>query len=228
MNSINMHDMPVGERPYERFEQVGEHGLSSAELLAIVLRRGKPGQSVTELANEVLVTFSGLAGIAKASLTELQMVSGIGPAKAMEIKSALELGRRLLATTPLERPQIKAPADAANLLMSEMAFLDQEHLRVLLLDTKNCVKKITTVYIGSLNMALVRVGEIFRDALKENANCIVLAHNHPSGDPTPSADDARMTKQVVQAGRLLDIEVLDHVIIGRNKFVSMKELGLGF
>ncbi len=228
MGNINMHDMPVGERPYERLAQVGEHGLSSAELLAIVLRRGMPGQSVTELANDVLSTFGGITGIAKATRHELQQVRGIGPAKAMEIKAALELGRRLLATAPHERPQIKAPADAANLLMSEMAFLDQEQLRVLLLDTKHCVQKITTVYIGSLNMALVRVGEIFRDALKVNAQSIVLAHNHPSGDPTPSGADVRMTKQVVEAGKLLDIEVLDHVIIGRNKFVSLKELGLGF
>lgn len=226
---VNMHDMPIGERPYERFEQVGEHRLSNVELLAIVLRNsGKRGLSVTEVANLVLTKFGGIAGVAKATIEELVEVPGIGPSRAMEIKSALELGRRLLATAPHERPQIKAPADAANLLMSEMAFLEQEQLRVLLLDTKHCVQKITIVYIGSLNMALVRVGEIFRDALKQNAQCIVLAHNHPSGDPTPSSEDARMTKQVVQAGRLLDIEVLDHVIIGRNKFVSMKELGMGF
>lgn len=226
--SYTIHDLPASERPRERFAQVGARGLSSAELLAIILRTGNPGESVVRLAERVLATFDGLPGVARASLTELQTVNGIGPAKATEMQSALELGRRLLAATPQERPQIKSPADAANLLMSEMSFLEQEHLRVLLLDTRNRVLSIPTIYIGSLNMSVVRVGELFRPAIKDNAAAIVIAHNHPSGDPTPSAEDIRMTQAVKQAGDLLNIELLDHIVIGRNRFVSLKERGLGF
>lgn len=213
----------MDERPRERFELVGARGLSSAELLAIILRTGIKGESVVRLAERVLKTHSGLPGIARASLKELQQVSGIGPAKAIEMKAALELGRRLLASSPEERPQIKSPSDAANLLMSEMMLLEQEHLRVLLLDTRNRVMSSPTVYIGSLNTSVVRVGEIFRSAIKDNAASIVLAHNHPSGDPTPSSEDIRMTRAVREAGELLNIELLDHVIIGRNRYTSLKE-----
>lgn len=226
--TYTIHDMPTDERPRERFAQVGAAGLSSAELLAIILRTGNRGESVVRMAERVLATFDGLPGVARASLKELQQVNGIGPAKATEMQAALELGRRLLATMPKERPQIKSPADAANLLMSEMAFLEQEHLRVLLLDTRNRVISIPTVYIGSLNASIVRVGELFRPAIKENAAAIVIAHNHPSGDPSPSAEDIRMTKAVKQAGELLNIDLLDHIVIGRNRFVSLKERGLGF
>ena len=226
--TYTIHDMPTDERPRERFAQVGAGGLSSAELLAIILRTGNRGESVVRMAERVLATFDGLPGVARASLKELQQVNGIGPAKATEMQAALELGRRLLATMPKERPQIKSPADAANLLMSEMAFLEQEHLRVLLLDTRNRVLSIPTVYIGSLNASVVRVGELFRPAIKENAAAIVIAHNHPSGDPSPSAEDIRMTKAVKQAGELLNIDLLDHIVIGRNRFVSLKERGLGF
>lgn len=223
-----IHDLPVEERPRERFMLVGSSGLSSAELIAIIMRTGNRGESVVRLAERLLAKFGGLPGIAKATVLELQDVHGIGPAKAIEIKSALELGRRLLTAAPEERPQIKAPADAANLLMTEMMFLDQEHLRVLLLDTRNRVMSIPTVYIGSLNTSVVRVGELFKLAIRDNAASIVLAHNHPSGDPTPSSEDIRMTRAVKQAGDLLNIELLDHVIIGRNKFTSLKERNLGF
>ena len=221
-------DLPVEERPRERFAQVGASGLSSAELIAIILRTGNRGESVVRLAERILSTFGGLPGVGRATLTELQTIDGIGPVKAIEIKSALELGRRLLTTAPNERPQIKAPADAANLLMSEMMFLEQEHLRVLLLDTRNHVLAMPTIYIGSLNTSVVRVGELFRPAIRENAASIVVAHNHPSGDPTPSSEDIRVTKAIREAGKLLNIELLDHVIIGRNRFTSLKERGLGF
>jgi DNA repair protein RadC len=202
--------------------------MGSAELIAIILRTGNPGENVVRLAERLLSHFHGLPGIARATIAELTTVPGIGPAKAVEIKAALELGRRLLAEAPEERPQITAPADAANLLMSEMAFLEQEHLRIILLDTRNRVLHIPTVYIGSLNSSVVRVGELFRSAIKENAASLIVAHNHPSGDPTPSPEDVRVTRELVKAGDLLNISVLDHVIIGRNRFVSLKERGLGF
>ena len=220
--------MPNEERPRERLLQYGAQALSSAELLAIILRSGKAGQNVKHLAEALVNYFGGLPGIARASVVELQALEGIGPAKAAEIKAALELGRRLLTTTPEERPTIQSPADAANIFMSEMAFLVQEHLRVMLLDTRNRVLKVETVYKGSLNSAIIRTAEIFRTAIKDNAAAIVIAHNHPSGDPTPSSDDIRTTREIVKAGKLLQIDVLDHVIVGHSRYISLKERGLGF
>ncbi|MGB1250118.1 MAG: RadC family protein [Candidatus Promineifilaceae bacterium] len=220
--------MPNDERPRERLLQYGAQALSSAELLAIILRSGTAGQNVKYLAEALVNYFSGLPGIARASVQELQSLEGIGPAKAAQIKAALELGRRLMTTAPEEKPAIQSPADAANIFMTEMAFLMQEHLRVMLLDTRNRVMRVETIYKGSLNTAVVRVAEIFRPAIKDNAASIVLAHNHPSGDPSPSAEDVRMTRQVIKAGALLKIDVLDHVIIGNNRYVSLKERGLAF
>ena len=140
----------------------------------------------------------------------------------------MELGRRLLISAPDERLQIRSPADVANLLMLEMGLLEQEHLRVILLDTRNRVLAVTTVYKGSLNSSMIRVGELFREAIRRNSAAVIIAHNHPSGDPTPSPEDVAVTKQVVQAGKLLDIDVLDHLVIGQGRFVSLKERGLGF
>ena len=223
-----LRDMPQDDRPRERLMQVGATAVSSAKLLAIILRVGSRNESVVQLATRLLAHFGGLPGLARASLTELQEVKGIGPAKAIEIKAALELGRRLLAAAPEERAQITSPADAANLLMSEMMFLEQEHLRVILLDTRSRVLSSPTVYVGSLNTSVIRVGELFRAAIKANAAAIIVAHNHPSGDPSPSPEDVNVTRQIVQAGKLLDIQLLDHIVIGRQRFVSLKERGLGF
>ncbi|GAB4160694.1 MAG: DNA repair protein RadC [Candidatus Promineifilaceae bacterium] len=221
-------DMPVDERPRERFIHAGPRAVSSAELLAITLRTGVGGENVLRLAERLLVQMNGLAGLAQASIAEITTVKGIGPTKAVQIQAALELGRRLLATAPQERPRITSPADAANLLMSEMMFLEQEHLRVILLNTRNNVLKMPTIYVGSLNTSVIRIGEIFRAAIKENAAALIVAHNHPSGDPTPSPEDVRVTQELVKAGKLLNIEVLDHIVIGRQRFVSLKERGLGF
>jgi DNA repair protein RadC len=223
-----LRDMPQDDRPRERLMQVGATAVSSAELLAIILRVGSRNESVVQLATRLLSHFRGLPGLARASLSELQVVKGVGPAKAIEIKAALELGRRLLAAAPEERVQITSPADAANLLMSEMMFLEQEHLRVILLDTRSRVLNSPTVYVGSLNTSVIRVGELFRAAIKANAAAIIVAHNHPSGDPSPSPEDVNVTRQIVQAGKLLDIQLLDHIVIGRQRFVSLKERGLGF
>jgi len=221
-------DFAMEDRPRERLQQVGAQAVSTAELLAIVMRTGVGGENVLRLAERLLATFKNLSGISRASVTELTAVKGIGPAKAVEIKAALEIGRRLMAAAPEERLRITSPGDAANLLMSEMAFLEQEHLRVVLLDTRNQVLKSPTIYIGSLNTSVVRVGELFRAAIKENAAAMIVAHNHPSGDPSPSPEDIRVTRQIVQAGKLLDVEVLDHLVIGNQRFVSLKERGLGF
>ena len=172
--------------------------------------------------------FEGLPGIARACEAEIVQVDGIGPAQATRIKAALEMGRRLVCFPDKERPQVRSPADAAQLLMAEMSLLEQEHLRLVLLDTKNCVLSTPTVYVGSLNTTLIRVGELLRYALRENCAALIVVHNHPSGDPTPSPEDVIVTRKIVEAGELLDVTVLDHLIIGRGRFVSMKERGLGF
>ncbi|MCL4266764.1 MAG: DNA repair protein RadC [Anaerolineae bacterium] len=220
-------DMAAGERPRERLVQVGPTAVSTAELLAILLRTGVPGENVVRLAERLLIQFKDLPGLARASIPELMTVHGVGEAKAVEIKAALEIGRRLLASAPQEKPRVSSPADAANLLMSEMMFLEKEHLKLVLLDTRNNVLGTPTIYVGSLNTSVIRVAELFRAAIKENAAAFIVAHNHPSGDPSPSPEDIRVTRQLAQAGKLLDIEVLDHVIIGHQRYVSLKERGLG-
>ncbi len=221
-------DLPVDLRPRERMLYAGASALHDAELLAIILRVGIKGQSAVRLGEQLLVDFGGLAGIAQATFEELCRKRGVGEAKATQIKAALELGRRLAVVSPQSRPQVRSPADVANLLMLEMSLLEQEHLRAILLDTKNHLLRVATVYTGSLNTAVVRVGEVFREAIRANCASMIVVHNHPSGDPTPSPEDVRVTEMLVEAGKLLDVAVLDHVVIGRNRYVSLKERGLGF
>lgn len=221
-------DLPEGERPRERLEHYGAGALSAAELLAIILRVGNRDENVIRLAQRLLTAYGGLVGLAQAPFSELIEIKGLGPAKATQLKAAFELGRRLLVAAPHERPTVKSPADAANLLMMEMGLLEQEHLRAVILDTKNHVLKVHTVYVGSLNTAVVRVGELFREAIRLNAAAVIVAHNHPSGDPTPSPEDVHVTRQIVEAGKLLSIDVLDHLVICQARWVSLKERGLGF
>ena len=221
-------DLPATERPRERLVHYGAGALSTAELLAIILRTGVGGQNVLELSSSLLAQHGGLVGLARASFIELCETKGIGSAKVTQLKAALELGRRLLVSAPEARPQVRSPADAASLLMAEMSFLEKEHLRTLLLDTKNYVLGSPTIYMGSLNTSLIRVAEIFREAIRANCAGIIIAHNHPSGDPTPSPEDVAVTEQIVAAGKLLDIQVLDHLVIGHQRYVSLRERGLGF
>lgn len=221
-------DMAEHDRPRERLCKVGAEVLSTAELLAIVLRSGTQGENVLRMAERLLIQFDNLPGLARASIAELTVARGVGEAKAAEIKAALEIGRRLVASAPEERPRVATPDDAFHLLKSEMMFLEQEHLRLILLDTRNRVLRTPTIYVGSLNTSVIRVGELFRAAIRENAAALIVAHNHPSGDPTPSPEDITVTRQLVQAGKLLDVDVLDHIVIGRNRFVSLKQRGLGF
>ncbi len=225
---LTIHDFPLGERPRERLQYYGASALSNAELLAILLRVGRPGENVVALSTRLLKEFGGLAGLTKAGFGELVKVEGIGAAKTAQLKAALELGRRLVLTSPDTRPQITSPSDAANLLMLEMGSLEQEHLRTILLDTKNRVLASPTIYVGNVNSSIVRVSEIFREAIRVNATALIVAHNHPSGDPTPSPEDVQVTSSIAQAGLLLGIELLDHLVIGHQRFVSLKERGLGF
>jgi DNA repair protein RadC len=223
-----INDIPEGERPRERFLQVGASGASQRELLAIILRNGTNGIGALALADQLLNKFGGLAGLARANIAELKQVSGVGEVKAIEIKAALELGKRLSIASPDMKPQVKTPADAAQLLMLEMGLLEQEEVRTMLLDTRNRVVAVSMIYKGSLNTAAMRIGEIFREAIRINAASVIVAHNHPSGDPTPSADDVNVTKQMIAASKLLDVDLLDHIVIAHNKFVSLKERGLAF
>lgn len=221
-------ELPSSERPRERLLHYGAGVLSSAELLAIIFRIGTREENVIRMAERLLAGYGGLAGLARANPAELTRQRGIGPAKVAQLKAALELGKRLLVTSPEERPQIRSPADAANLVMLEMGLLDQEELRVMLLDTKHRVLAMHTVYRGSLNTSLIRVAEVFREAIRANCAAIIVVHNHPSGDPMPSPEDISVTKEIAQAGQLLDVDVLDHLVIGRQRFISLKERGLGF
>lgn len=221
-------DMPNELRPRTRLAYAGPQALSSTELLSIIIGNGGKDQSAIRLAEQLLLQHQGLIGIAKTSFDELCQIHNVGPAKAAQIQACIELGKRLKATAPEDRPKLRTPADLANLVMLEMSLLENEELRLAALDNQDRLIKITTLYRGSLNMAVVRVCEIFREPIRINAKSLILFHNHPSGDPTPSPDDIRLTKIVVEAGKLMDIGVLDHLIIGRNRFVSLKERGLGF
>jgi DNA repair protein RadC len=226
--STTIKDLPAQERPRERLAYVGEGALSTAELLAIILRVGTGGESALAMARRLLATYDGLPGLARASFAELRAERGLGNAKTAQLKAALELGRRMLLATPEDRYVVRSPSDVAQLLMAEMAHLEQEHFRVLYLDTRNRLLGSETVYVGSLNASHIRVAEVFRDAIKRNCAAIIVAHNHPSGDPSPSPEDVEVTRQLVAAGSLLNIELLDHLIIGQQRFVSLRERGLGF
>ena len=221
-------DMRSDDRPRERLERQGPQSLSNPELLAILLGTGAPGLNAVQLAQELLDEFGGLPGLHKADYGDLVKTRGIGPAKAAQLGAAVEIGRRLAVSVPEDRPAIQSPEQAAELVMYEMGALSQEHLRVLLLDTRNQLIRIAEVYRGSLNTSLSRVGEVFRDAVRANAASVIVVHNHPSGDPSPSAEDVAITRAIVDAGRLLDIEVLDHLVIGTGRFISLKSKGLGF
>ncbi len=221
-------DMAESERPRERLARLGAQALNSAELLAILLRVGVKGENAVQVGHRILNTYGGLRGLHQASFDEVKSQRGLGEAKAASIKAAIELGRRLSLEAPEERAIIHSPTDVAALVQYEMSVLEQEHLRVMLLDTRNQVIDIVEIYHGSLNSSMIRVGEVFTSAIRRNAANIIIIHNHPSGDPTPSPDDTVVTKAIIEAGKLMDIEVLDHLIIGQNKFVSMKERGLSF
>jgi len=221
-------DLAADERPRERLGKLGPQALSSAELLAILLRVGVTGENAVQVGQRLLQKFGGLTGLHRATFDEMRAQHGIGEAKAAQIKAAIELGRRLMLEAPEERPAINSPAEAAAPVQYEMSGLEQEHLRVILLDTRNRVLDIVEIYRGSVNSSQVHIGEVFKPAIRRNATAIIVIHNHPSGDPTPSPDDVAVTRAILQAGKLLDIDVLDHMVIGQGRWVSLKERGLGF
>jgi len=225
---LTIKELPAGERPQEKLQAYGEASLSTGELIAILLRTGVPGETAVDIGQRLLATHGGLLGLSRVDYAELCKERGLGQVKAAKLKACVELARRLTLERPNERVRISSPEDIVVLISSQMAALDQEELRVVLLNTKNEVLKIVTVYRGSVNAAQIRVAEVFKEAVRQNALSLVIAHNHPSGDPTPSADDVAVTRELVQAGRLLDIEVLDHLVIGDGRHVSLRRKGLGF
>ena len=223
-----IHDLPSGERPRERLLHYGPKVLNNAELIAILLRTGIEGASALSIAQHMLAKFEGLRGMADATLAEVSEVKGLSRAKYCQVAAGLELGRRLAALGAADRVIADTPQAIADLLSSEVAHLRQEHLYVVLLDVKNQVLAVRQVYVGTVNTAKVRACEVFRPAVRENATAVVVVHNHPSGDPTPSRSDMELTKQLIEAGGILNVELLDHVIIGGHAHVSLKNQGLAF
>ncbi len=219
-------DLPQEERPRERLERLGAASLSVPDLIAILLRTGNARTSAIQLAQHLFARFGNLKNLAAATVQELSEINGIGLAKACQLKAAFELGRRLAAATDAPRPVITNPRDAAALVMEEMRLFREEHFRALLLNTRNEVTGMQEISVGSLNASLVHPRELFHAAISRKAAAIIVAHNHPSGDPTPSKEDLALTARLKQAGDLLGIPVLDHLVIGDNRFVSMKERGL--
>lgn len=215
--------LPLRDQPAYRVSS-NAAACSLAELLAAVV--GGPQQ--IEVAEGILARFGGdLQRIYKAHVAELASIHGIGQQTAVRIKAAMALGIRLHEPAG-ERPVINSPADAAALVMFEMSLLEQEYLKVMLLDTRNRVLEIVEIYHGAVNSSQVHVGELFKPAIQRTAPAIIVIHNHPSRDPTPSPDDVAVTRAIVQAGKLLDVECLDHLIIGGDRYISLKERGLGF
>ncbi len=222
---LMIRDFPDSERPRERFLQFGAQSLSNQELLALLLRTGTKNESVLQLAERLICHFDGLRMLKDASVDEMTGLNGIGEAKAIQILAAVELGRRITNLCYEDRYVIRSPEDCANYCMNDMRFLSQEHFVCLYLNTKNQVLHKQTIFIGSLNASIVHPREVFKEAFRRSAASVICIHNHPSGDPTPSREDIEVTKRLRECGKLIGIEVLDHLIIGEKKYVSLKEKG---
>ncbi len=222
-HNFTLRDVPVEERPRERMQQFGARALSNSELLAILLRTGTVSESAVGLANRVLIESGGLRYLVDMSVEQLMGFKGIGQAKALQVKAGIELGQRLARSSIRETVTIGSPGDAADYLMEDMRYLQQEHFVCLFLNSKNQVMAKETLSIGSLNASIVHPREVFRAAIKKSSASIICLHNHPSGDPTPSPEDIDITGRLVRAGQIIGIDVLDHIIIGDGKFTSLKE-----
>jgi DNA repair protein RadC len=214
-------ELPIADRPRERLAASGSAALSVSELLSVLW-----GSS--DAAGEALARHGSLHELARTDVLELTGVPGVGAARAAQLVAAFEIGRRSSVVASDRRWVVRAPRDVADRLLPSMAALEREELRVLLLNTKNCVLRESTVYMGNVSAAIVRVAELFRDAVRIQAAGIILVHNHPSGDPEPSPDDVHLTAEAVAAGRLLDVAVLDHVIVARDGHVSLRDRGVSF
>ncbi len=226
--SFTIHDLPVAERPRERLQKYGPEALSAQEILALIMGRGIAGESVTVTAQRLLSQFGSLKGIAVASIEELSQVKGIGSAKASQIKAAFELANRLDSYPESGKtPVVKTPEDVVSLIGGKLKEKKKEHFLVVLLDTRGKLIKLSEISVGSLDSSIVHPREVFKEALSASAASVVFVHNHPSGDPEPSEEDVKLTERLAQAGEVMGIEVLDHVIIGgNNRYQSLKREGL--
>jgi DNA repair protein RadC len=222
---LRIRDVPESERPRERMMREGAERLSNAELVAILLRTGTSSESALRLAERVLTQTGGLRELADVTLNELMNIRGIGPAKAVQLFAGIELGRRISRTLPPERKAVRSPKDAADWVMEEMRHLKQEHFVCLFLNTKNHVLEKERIFVGTLNSSVVHPREVFRQAIRRSAAGVICFHNHPSGDPSPSVEDIQVTERLFRAGRIVGIELIDHIIIGDGVFYSMRENG---
>lgn len=226
-------EMPADERPQEKLIKFGPDYLSNAELLALIIRTGNSkGDSAIDTATKVLRSLrsandsNGLNSLKNASLSDLMEVDGIGEAKAAMILAAVQLGIRLAVSSNGSKIRVTSPSIAANYVLSEMSVLEQEHFRIMTLNTKKEINFIREISKGTINMTIVHSREVFRDAISDNAHSIILIHNHPTGDPSPSKEDIKLTKNLLEASKIIGIDILDHIIIGDNKYFSFLEEGL--
>jgi DNA repair protein RadC len=224
--TLRIADMLPDDRPRERLERSGPESLTTPELLAILFRTGTVKRNAVQLAEELFKSLGGLAGLSTASLEELSSIDGVGRVKAIEVKAAVELGKRLAATTDEAKPQIRSPDDVAKLMMADLRYETKEHLYALTLDARNQVRQRRLISTGTLTESLVHPREVYKEAIRFSAAAIVLVHNHPSGEPTPSPEDIATTKRLTEAGKILGIDLLDHVIIGDGRWASLKDRGL--
>ena len=225
--SFTIHDLPISERPRERLQKLGIEALSAQEILALILGRGVAGESVMVTAQRLLSRFGSLKGIAGASVEELSQVKGIGVAKGSQIKAAFELANRVEGYSEAgNKPLVKTPEDVVGLVRGRLKGKKKEHFLALLLDTRNQLIKVAEISVGSLDSSLVHPREVFKEAISATAASVIFVHNHPSGDPTASEDDIRLTKRLAGAGEIVGIDVLDHIIIGDKNYLSLKREGL--
>ncbi len=225
--SFTIHDLPISERPRERLQKFGVEALSAQEILSLILGRGIAGESVMVTAQRLLSQFGNLRGIASASIEELSGVKGIGIAKASQIKAAFELANRLEGYSEAgEKPLVRTPDDVANLVKGRLRGKKKEYFLALLLDTRSQLVKVSEISVGSLDTSIVHPREVFKEAISASAASVIFVHNHPSGDPEASEDDIKLTKRLAEAGEIVGIEVLDHVIICDRRHLSLKREGL--
>lgn len=226
--SYTIKHLPLGERPRERLMRYGEEAMTTGELIAIILSNGIKGKTVLQLSHELLSHFGSLERLCEASIEELRLIKGMGLAKAVQIKAAFSLGLRSARSVERPKYRIQTPLHAYNLLKDDLVHKKREHFVIILLDAKGFLIRTEVVSIGTLTNALVHPREVFHPAVRHNAASIILAHNHPSGDPTPSQNDYSMTEQLVASSKVMGIAVNDHLIIGKDGYVSLREKGMVF
>lgn len=225
-NNFKIKDLPQNERPREKLLRYGPEVLSNSELLAIILRTGSKDENILHLCNRLIAEIGGVDGLLTSSLHDFVKLKGIGSAKAAQLLALGEISKRFRAFKSGNEYKITSPRDAANYIMEEMRVLQKEHLKVIMLNTKNIIISVKDISIGSLNSSIVHPREVFKEAIKSSCASIIICHNHPSGDPTPSKEDINVTYRLKECGKLLGIDVIDHIIIGNGRYISLKEKGI--